>query len=246
MASPGALEALPDEHGLDLAGDLRRGVDERDVAPQEALQHGRDQRVVRAAHDHHVRALGLERLGEAAHRVGERLAGDVPGLDEVDQAGAGLLDDLGAGVEAADGSRVGPAGHGGLGGQHADLAVARGLHGRSRPRHHHADDRRLELLLERRQRRRGRRVAGDDDELDRHGLEKRRDLAREQLQLRRALLAVREPGRVADVGEVLARQLHEALVQHGEPAHARVEHPDGQGGEVVQAVGGGDGHVGAR
>ena len=51
-----------------------------------------------------------------------------------------------------------------------------------------------------------------------------------------ALLAVGEARRVADVGEVLRRQLHQALVEHGEATHAAVEHADGQGGELLRVV----------
>jgi len=192
----------------------------------------------RAAHDDDVRALCLQRRGEAAHRVGERLAGHVAVLDERDEAGAGLLIHLGALVQTADGARVGAAGHGGRGGEHADAAVPRRLHRRPRARHDHAHDGRGEALLQQRQRRRGGRVAGHDDQLDRHGLQKRRELPRIDLELRAGLLAVGEARRVADVGEVLAGQGDQAFVEHGETAHARVEHADGQGGGVVSVCGG--------
>ena len=41
-----------------------------------------------------------------------------------------------------------------------------------------------------------------------------------------AAVAVREARGVGEVDEVLVRQLHEQLVQHGQPADAGVEHPD--------------------
>src|SRR5665647_1393010 len=61
---------------------------------------------------------------------------------------------------------------------------------------------------------------------------------REELELLAGLLAVGKTRRVAHVGEVLAGQSDQALVEHGETAHARVEHADGQGGEVAIVCGG--------
>ena len=69
--------------------------------------------------------------------------------------------------------------------------------------YHHADDRRLELLLQAPECAEVAGVAGNDDGLTGMVSKKRRDLAREGLQVLRALLAGRKPGRVADVGEAL-------------------------------------------
>src|SRR5665648_753793 len=104
------------------------------------------------------------------------------------------------------GARVGAAGDGGRGGEDADAAVPRRLDRRPRARHDHAHDGRGKTLLQQRQRRRGGRVAGHDDQLDRHGLEKGRELLREELELLAGLLAVGKTRRVAHVGEVLAGQ----------------------------------------
>ena len=53
------------------------------------------------------------------------------------------------------------------------------------------------------------------------------DLAREAAHLVQRPRPVRKPRVVAEVDEILVRHRHEALVQDGKPAHARVEHADG-------------------
>jgi hypothetical protein len=95
-----------------------------------------------------------------------------------------------------------------------------------RLRRDHADHGHAELGLELGERGRRGRVARDDDELHALRLEEGADLAREAPQLRERARPVRETGAVAEVDEVLVRQRDEALVQDGEAAHARVEHPD--------------------
>ena len=52
-------------------------------------------------------------------------------------------------------------------------------------------------------------------------------LVSELAQLAQRAVAVRETGRVAQVQEVLVRDLHEALVKHGQPADAGVEQRNG-------------------
>src|SRR6266702_1436801 len=110
--------------------------------------------------------------------------------------------------------------------QQADPPVASRLHRRVRLRRDHTDDRDDELLLKLRERGRGGRVAGDHDELHVLALEKRADLVREPSHLLERPRPIWQPSMVAEVDEVLVRHRHEALVQDGQPAHARVEDPD--------------------
>ena len=83
-----------------------------------------------------------------------------------------------------------------------------------------------DALLEIRQRRRGRRVAGDEDQLDALRGEVAGDLACEAADLVERARAVRQARAVAEVDEVLVRHRHQALVEDGQPAHARVEDAD--------------------
>ena len=110
-----------------------------------------------------------------------------------------------------------------LGGEEADAPVARRLHGGVRLGRDDADDRHGQLLLQPRQRGRGRGVARDEDEL--HVLlgEIGADLAREAADLLERARPVRQARVVAEVDEVLVRHRHEALVEDGQSAHARVE-----------------------
>ncbi len=90
----------------------------------------------------------------------------------------------------------------------------------------HAHDGDRELPLEVGESGRGRGVAGGDDELHPLRLEVARDLGCVAPDLVERPRPVREPRAVAEVDEVLVRERDEALVQHGEPAHARVEDAD--------------------
>ena len=110
-----------------------------------------------------------------------------------------------------------------------DPAVPGRLHRRVRLGRDHADDRHRQRLLELGQRGRGRAVARDEDQLHALPLQVAGDLVREARHLRQRPRAVRQPRRVAEVDEVLVRHRHEALVQDGQAAHARVEHPDRPG-----------------
>ena len=111
--------------------------------------------------------------------------------------------------------------------EQADPAVARRLHGRVRLGRDHADDGHLQLLLQLRERGRGGRVARDEDELHVLRLEEHADLVREAADLLERPRAVRQARVVAEVREVLVGHGDEALVQDGQPAHARVEDADG-------------------
>ena len=129
-------------------------------------------------------------------------------------------------VERADELRVAAAGDGRLGGEEADPAVARREDGGMRLRGEDADHGHGELKLEIRERRGRGRVAGGDDELDAAALEVARDLGGEPTDLLEGTGPVREAGAVAEVDEILVRERDEALVQDGQPAHARVEDAD--------------------
>ena len=121
---------------------------------------------------------------------------------------------------------VAPAGHGQLGREQADAAVACRLHGRVRLGDDHRHDGHLQLLLEIRERDRGRRVARDDDHLHPQAFEVEADLVREPLHLVARPRAVREARMVAEIDEILVRHRHEALVQNGEAPDSRVEDAD--------------------
>ena len=85
---------------------------------------------------------------------------------------------------------------------------------------------RREMLLERLERCGARRVAGDDEHLRALLEQMVGDRQRERAQLRVGPVAVREVDGVAEVQVVLGGERDEQLVQHGEAADARVEHPD--------------------
>ena len=168
----------------------------------------------------------LQRRGVLAHRGGRLLGERVVALDQRHEPRARDREHVGARVERAHELLVAAARDGRLRREQADPAVARRLDGRVRLGRDHADDRHPELGLELGQRGRGRRVAGDDDQLDALRLEEQADLAGEAAQLVERARAVRQPGAVAEVDEVLVRERDEALVQHRQAAHARVEHAD--------------------
>ena len=227
-ALPGriVLDPLARERLGDLAGGLLGGEDERHVAAEDPLQDRTDQRVVRAAEDDRVDAGGLQRRGVLAHGRGRLLGERVVALDQRHEPRAGDRDDLGARVERSNELLVATAGDGRLRREQADPPVARRLHGRVRLGRDHADDRDAQLGLELRQGGGGGRVARDHDELDALRLEERADLAGEAADLVERPRPVREPRSVAEIDEILVRQRHEALVQHCQAAHARVEHAD--------------------
>ena len=83
------------------------------------------------------------------------------------------------------------------------------------------------LFLKLRQRSGGRGVAGDDDQLHVLLLEVERRSRARTPHLGERTRPVRQARVVAEIDEVLVRHRHEALVQNGKPADARVEHADG-------------------
>ena len=95
-----------------------------------------------------------------------------------------------------------------------------------RLRREHPDDGERKAALELGQRRGRRGVAGGHDQLHALSLQVAGDLGREAPDLLERARAVREPGAVAEVDEVLVREGDEALVQDGQAAHARVEDAD--------------------
>ena len=200
--------------------------DERDVAAEDALEDRPDERVVRAAEDDGVDARLLERACVLAHGLGRLGREGVGALDQRHQPRAGDRKELDSRVERVDEGRVPACGNRRLGREQADPAVPRRLHRRVRLGCDHADDRHLQAFLELRKGRGGCGVAGRDDQLDALLLEVTADLAGKTPQLVERPRAVGEPRVVAEVDEVLVRHRDEALVQHGETAHSRVEHSD--------------------
>ena len=138
-------------------------------------------------------------------------------------------------------ARVRAAGHRRRRRQQADAAVARrrdGLHrlGLDHAEHVDAERRLRHPLAQRRQRRRRRRVAGDDEQLRAAREQLLGDLQREALELGLRAGRRRGSGPCRQVEEVLVRQLHEQLVQHGEPADAGVEDGDRARARVARSV----------
>ena len=133
---------------------------------------------------------------------------------------------LGTGVERAHELLIPTTRDSRLSREQSNQAVSGRLDGRVCLRRDHSDNRHCQLGLELGQRGRRRRVAGDDDELDPLRLEEQADLAGEAPQLCKRARAIREPRAVAEVDEVLVRERDEALVQHGQPPDAGIEHPD--------------------
>ncbi len=221
-------DPLAGERLGDLAGGLVGGEDERRRAAEDALEERAQQRVVRAAEDDRVDAGLLERRGVVAHGGEELLGPGVP-LDQRDEARTGDLGHGHARVERVDDVGVAAARDGSLGGEDADAAVARRLHGGMGLGREDADDRHGELLLEERKRDGGGGVAGGGDELHALALEVGAELERERLHLVRGARAVGAARAVAEVDEVLGRQRDEALVENGEPARAGVEDADRAG-----------------
>ena len=115
--------------------------------------------------------------------------------------------------------------------EQADPPVARPLRGDPRFRlddadHLDAERRREHPLAQRIQRRRARRVAGDDEQLARRASSNSAIWSAKLLELRGAALAVGKARGVAEVEEVLVRELDEQLLQDGQPADAGVEDGD--------------------
>ena len=163
------------------------------------------------------------------HRVGGLGAERLLALDQRHEARAGDREEPHARIERADELVVASGLDGGLRGQQPDAPVAGRLDGGVGLGCDHADDRHREALLQLRQSGRGRGVAGRDDQLHALRLEEAGDLAGEAADLVERPRAVGEPRVVAEVDEVLVRHRHEALVEDGEAAHARVEDADGPG-----------------
>ena len=172
-----------------------------------------------------------QRRAVAAHRVDDAAVEREAALDDRGQVRARDRRDVDERVGVGDRALVGAARDRGRGGEQPDAAVARRRHGLHRPGLDDAEDVDAERRLhqpraQRRQRRRRRRVAGDDEQLDAARDQLLGDLERERLELGRGALAVGEARGVREVDEVLVGQLHEQLVQDGEPADPRVEHAD--------------------
>src|SRR5581483_4255455 len=224
--APGrVLDPLARERLCHLARGLVGGEDERHVAPEDTLEDGADERVVRAAEDDGVDAGVPQRRRVAAHRLGQLLERRV-GLDQRHQPGARDPDEARPRVERAHELLVAARGDGELGGEQADAAVPRRLYGGVRLGDDDGHDRHVEALLQVGERRGRRRVAGDDEQLHVPAGEVGTDLVREAAHVGERLRPVRQPRVVAEVDDVLVRERDEALVQDGEAAHAGVEHAD--------------------
>jgi hypothetical protein len=142
------LDALARKGLGHLAGRLLRREDERHVAAKDPLEDLADQRVVRAAEDHGVDPLRLQRRRVLAHGPLRLLAVRILALDQRHELRAGDRMERDAGVERVDEFGITARLHGRRGGEEADPPVARRLHGRVRLGRDHADDRHRQLLLQ--------------------------------------------------------------------------------------------------
>src|SRR5215218_5349964 len=96
------LDSLARERLGNLARGLLRREDERDAAPEHALEDRADQRVVRAAEDDGVDPGGLQRLRVLAHSIRRLGAERLVALDQRYEARAGDREEADAGVERVD------------------------------------------------------------------------------------------------------------------------------------------------
>ena len=181
---------------------------------------------MRAAEDDRVDTCLLQRCRILAHCFLRLLAIRVVPFDQRHETGARYREELHTCIECMHELRVPSGVDGALGREQADPPVARRLHCSVHLRRQHRDHRHGERLLQLGQRGRGRGVAGDDDQLHILRLEVEADLAGEPADLAERPGAVGQARMVAEVDKVLVRHRYEAFVQDGEPAHARVEHPD--------------------
>jgi fermentation-respiration switch protein FrsA (DUF1100 family) len=226
LATEVVLDPLPRECLGDLPGGLLRREDERDSATEDPLEDRTDERIVRAPENDRVNPGLLQRGGVRANGLGGLGAERRLALDQRHESRAGHGHEGDARVERVHQLGVAAGGHGRLGREQPDPAVARRLYGRMGLGRDHADHRKRHLLLQLPERGRGGGVAGDEDQLDILGFEECRDLARKAANLRQRTRAVRQAGVIAEVEEVLVRHRHEALVEDGKTAHTRVEDAD--------------------
>src|SRR6185503_11651613 len=88
----------------------------------------------------------------------------------------------------------------------------------------HADDRDRQFLLERGQCVRACRVARDHDCFDVFLEQEMGDLARETRHAFFGLVAIRQPGHIAEIEQLFVGQQAQQLTKYGEPTDPRVEH----------------------
>ncbi len=200
-------------------------VEELDVGPEHLGDLPAHERVMSAAEDHRTDGA-RKRSDVAADHLGEVGLLELPVLDTAREPGARHRDDL---AILAVGRRqvvILVERERDVGGHDEDPAVARRL-GRRLERRFDANNRQVRIgVAQRRSSNGGRRVARDHNGFGPLRDESLHDAARELEHLRLGLLAVRGVGRVAEVMEVLARELGHERPQHAGAADAGVEDAD--------------------
>ena len=162
------------------------------------------------------------------HRLGHGAAGPAL-LRQRHEHGTGARQHAHGRIAPADLGLIGAAVDRAFGRDHRDVLRLRSLDRRLRARLDDADDR--QIRVSRAQRPEGGggcRVAGHDQRADpapEQCLGALQGIARHGIG---TLGAVGQPGRIAEIDEVLRRQRVGQRAQHGETAHARVEHADGR------------------
>ena len=183
-----------------------RGIDERDLRADEALDGLFEQWIMRAA-EH-------ERVDLGAHQIIEITANDLVGygvvepaiLDERDENGTRLAGDPDLRVDGADRGLVGARVNGGPCPDDADMAfffVA--ATAALAPGSDDTDDGHFQILLQPRDGQRGGGVARDDDDLGPLREEQPGDLGGIPLDGLLALAAIGHARRIADVKDILRR-----------------------------------------
>ncbi len=219
-------DLLSGERFRDLARRLVRREHERHAAPEDALEERSQDRIVGAPEDHRVHPGRLEGRRDLAHRLDRLVAEGIMSFDQRDEPRTRDGGHHDACIDPADELVVPPARHSRLGREQPDTPVPRCERSRVRLWSEDADDGDRKRALQVGERGRGCGVARNDDELDPTRLEKPAELEREPTDLIERARTVRETRVVAQIHDVLVRQRDEHLVEDGETAHPRVEHPD--------------------
>ena len=221
----GALEAVPDEHPVDVLRALLRAADQGHVIAHHHRDHAGEQRVVGAAEDEGVHTGCDQRIQVLVRRrLQLRPAGDAF-LDELHEPRTGLRrqGDVGCRREGVlVGERVGSC----AGADDADSAAPGGGNRPAGGGQDHLDHGDVVPLAGVTEHRGAGRVAGDHECL--HALV---DEVVEALEgvladLGDRLGAIGLPGGVAEVDHCLVGQLVHDGTSDGEPTEARVENPD--------------------
>ena len=220
-----AHQARAGEQLVDVLGALLGAADQGDPVTHDVGDHAGEERVVGAAEDQGVDAVGDQRVEVAVGHVEQLVAAGHALLDEVDEPRTGLREELHV-RRGSEGVVVGLGLGRGAGADHADPAGMAGGDGPPGGRIDHLDHRDVVPLAGVAKHRGARAVAGDDQGLDAFGDEVVEALEGVLADLPDRLGSVGLPGGVTDVEDRLVGQLVDHRTGHGESTEARVEDSD--------------------